>query len=189
LSKITVGLVASFVFFTTTLSAQCRDVIQKAGSNLKIIRSGDLIGDGAREYVAVRMLAKQPKKGIYVSRLLIARAEHGHCSIALHAGKSGPKNSVGYIGIEFIDDGADFHGYSVEFGSDVNDRKHQGDLYLTWLNPGHEPEGMEIAIGWNTKVGRYQEYRLEENSSSEIFKPELRKPPHRNSRHCGNCPK
>ncbi|HET9837702.1 MAG TPA: hypothetical protein VFR84_05650 [Candidatus Angelobacter sp.] len=170
-------------------SAECGAAIKNAGSNLKIIKSGDLVGDGAREYVAVRMLPKQPKKGTYVSRLLIARAEHGHCSIVLDAGKSGPKNPVGHIGIEFIDDGTDFYGYSVEFGSDVNDREHQGDVYLTWLNPNHELEGMAIEIGWNKRVGRYQEYRLEEDGSSEMFKPELRKPPHRNSKHCGGCQK
>ena len=185
MNKIAVGLVASLAFFTTTVSAQCRAVIQKAGSNLKIVRSGDLTGDGAREYVAVRKLPQQPQKGMYVSRLLIAHARHGQCSIVLDAGKNGPKNPIGYIGIEFIDDGGDFYGYAVEFGSD----EHKGDVSLTWLNPQHEPEGMPIGIGWNGKVGRYQEYRLEDDSSPEIFKPEVRNPPHRNSKLCRKCPK
>ena len=193
MNKIVVGLVASFAFFATTASAQCRAFIQKAGSNLKIVRSGDLIGDGAREYVAVRMLLQQPKKGMHVSRLLIARAQRGQCSIVLDAGKNGPKNPIGYIGIEFIDDGGDFYGYAVEFHSDTNDSrpdsKHKGDLYLTWLNSQHEPEGMGIGIGWNGKVGRYQEYRLEDDSSPETFKPEVRNPPHHNSKLCRKCPR
>jgi hypothetical protein len=189
MKKIAVGLVASLTFFATTVSAQCRAVIQKAGSNLKIVRSGDLIGDGAREYVAVRLLPQQPKKGMYVSRLLIARAQRGRCSIVLDAGKNGPKNPVGYIGIEFIDDGGDFVGYAVEFSSDPSDPKHKVDLDLTWLHPGYELEGWGIEIGWNEKVGRYQEYRLEGDSSPEMFKPELRNPPHINSKLCPKCPK
>ena len=188
MNKIAVGLVASLTFFATTAHAQCRAVIQKAGSNLKIIRSGDLVGDGAREYVAVRMLPQQPKNAIHVSRLLIARAQHGQCSIVLDAGKNGPRNPIGYIGIEFIDDGGDFYGYAVQFSSDAGDPKHKVDLNLTWLNPEHEPEGMGIEIGWNEKVGRYQEYRLEDDSSPERFKPEVRNPPHRNSKLCGKCP-
>lgn len=187
MNKLALGLLALVTAFSSAASAQCETVIKKAGSNLKTIRSGDLIGDGAREYVAGRMLTKQPKKGIYVSRLVIARAEHGHCSIVLDAGKSGPKNPIGYIGIEFIDDGADFYGYSVEFASGIRDPKHKGDLYLTWLNPDHEPEGMEIEIGWNEKIGRYQEYQ--EESSAEMFKTELPSPRHINSRRCGKCPK
>jgi hypothetical protein len=190
---IAVGVVAFFAFFATTASAQCGAVLQKAGPNLKIVRSGDLIGDGAREYVAVSMLAKQPKQGMYVSRLVIARAKDGSCSIVLDAGAHGPKNPVGYIGIEFIDDGAEFYGYEFEFASDLRDptpdSRRKGDIYLTWLNPDREPEGEDIAIGWNAKVGRYQEYNLEDDSSSETFKPELRNPPHHNSKLCRKCPK
>lgn len=187
MNKLVFGLLALATFWSAAASAQCGAVIKRAGSNLKIIRSGDLIGDGAREYVAVQMLTEQPKKGMYVSRLVIARAQHGRCSIVLDAGKNGPKNPVGYIGIEFIDDGGGFYGYSVEFSSDDRDPKDKGDLYLTWLNPDHEPEGMGIAIGWNEKVGRYQDYQ--EESSSEMFKTELPNPRHINSRLCGKCPK
>lgn len=187
MNKLALGLLALVTALSAAASAQCETVINKAGSNLKIIRSGDLIGDGAREYVAVRMQTKQPKNGMYVSRVVIARAQHGRCLIVLDAGKNGPKNPVGYIGIEFIDDGGDFYGYSVEFASGIRDPKHKGDLYLTWLNPDHEPEGMGIAIGWNEKLGRYQEYQ--EESSSEMFKKELSNPRHINSRLCGKCPK
>ncbi|HEU4414192.1 MAG TPA: hypothetical protein VFT65_05365 [Candidatus Angelobacter sp.] len=181
------GLLALAASLSAAASAQCVAAIQKAGSNLKILRSGDLIGDGSREYVAVRMLTKQPKQGMYVSRLVIARAQHGSCSIVLDAGKNGPQNPVGYVGIEFIDDGGGFYGYSVEFSSHDRDHKDKEDLYLTWLNPDHEPEGMGLAIGWNKKVGRYQEYQ--EESSPEMFKTELANPRHINSRLCGKCPK
>ena len=64
----------------------------------------------------------------------------------------------------------------------------KGDIYLNWLNPDHEPEGESVAIGWNEKIGRYQEYRLEDDNSSETFKPELRNPPHHNSKPCRKCP-
>jgi hypothetical protein len=170
-------------------SSQCSALIKKTGSNLKIIRSGDLIGDGARGYVAVGMLPQQPRKGMYISRLLIARAEGGRCSIMLDAGKNGPKNPVGYLGIDYIDDSDQFYGYRVEFGSDVRDPapdpRYKGVLYLTWLNPKHEPEGAGIVVGWNEKVGRYQEI----DSSWEMFNPELRKPRHISSRFCRKCSK
>jgi hypothetical protein len=190
MSKLAFSLLACAASLSTTASAQCAAVINKADPDLKILRSGDLIGDGSREYVAARMLTKQPRKGIYVSRLVIARAQHGHCSIILDAGKNGPKNPAGYIGIEFIDDGGDFYGYAVKFGSDVRDSTgEKGDLYLSWLNPQHEPEGMGIEIGWNKKIGRYQEYRDKDDSSPEMFKTELPNPRHINSRLCGKCPK
>jgi hypothetical protein len=56
------------------------------------------------------------------------------------------------------------------------------------LNADREPEGESIAIGWNEKIGRYQEYRLEDDNSSETFKPELRNPPYHNSKPCRKCP-
>lgn len=193
MNKLDLGVLACTVSLTVAASAQCGAVIKRADPDLKIVRSGDLIGDGAREYVAVRMLPQQPKKGMYVSRLVIARAKAGSCSIVLDAGKNGPKNPAGYIGIEFIDDGAEFYGYEVEFASDSRDRtsdsERKGDIYLTWLNPNREPEGEDVAIGWNAKVGRYQEYNLEDDNSSQTFKTELRSPPHINSKLCGKCPK
>lgn len=192
MNKLAFGVLACIVSWTVATSAQCAAVIKKAGHDLKIVRSGDLIGDGAREYVAVRMLAKQPKQGMHVSRLVIARAKDGSCSVVLDAGANGPKNPVGYVGIEYIDDGAEFYGYEVEFASDspnpASGNGRNGDIYLTWLNPGREPEGEGIAIGWNEKVGRYQEYRLGDESSSEPFKLELRNPPHHNSKLCRKCP-
>ena len=118
MNKLGLGVLSCIVSLAVAASAQCGAVIRKAGHDLKIVRSGDLIGDGAREYVAVRMLAKQPKQGMYVSHLVIARAKDGSCSVVLDVGANGPKNPVGYIGIEYIDDGAEFYGYEVEFASD-----------------------------------------------------------------------
>ncbi len=189
MNRLAVGFLVCAPSLLAAASDQCRAVMQKAGSNLKIVHSGDLTGDGAREYVAVQMLPQQPKKGMYVSRLLIARARHERCSIVLDASKNGPRNPIGYIGIEFIDDDSKFFGFAVEFSSDSSDPKHKVGLNLTWLNPEHEPEGMGIEIGWNDKVGRYQEYQLEGDSSSGTFKPELRNPPHINSKLCRKCPK
>jgi hypothetical protein len=186
MSKLTFGILVCVASFSTAAYAQCGTVIKKADPKLKIIRSGDLIGDGALEYVAAHVLPQQPKKGMHVLRLVIARVEHNRCSIVFDAGKSGPKNPFGYVGIEYIDDGSDFYGYAIEFSSNT---QHKGDLDITWLNPEHEPEGEGIAIGWNRKVGRYQEYRVEDDGSPEIFKPELRNPPHHNSKLCGKCPK
>lgn len=192
MNKLALGVLACIVSLAMAASAQCAAVIKKAGHDLKIVRSGDLIGDGAREYVAVWMLAKQPKQGMHVSRLVIARSKDGSCSIVLDAGANGPRNPVGYVGIEYIDDGAEFYGYEVEFASDSrnpgSDSGRKGDIYLTWLNPDREPEGESVAIGWNEKIGRYQEYRLEDDSSSETFKLELRNPPHHNSKLCRKCP-
>src|SRR5215831_5194147 len=113
MNKLALGVLACIVCLTVAASAQCAALIKKSGHDLKIVRSGDLFGDGAREYEAVRMLAKQPKQGMYVSRLVIARAKSGSCSIVLDAGANGPRNPVGYVGIEYIDDGAEFYGYEV----------------------------------------------------------------------------
>jgi hypothetical protein len=104
MNKLTVGLLACMASLSSTLYAQCGAVIKKAGPNLKIIRSGDLIGDGAREYVAGQRMKLQPTKGLYVSRLLVVRFDRGHCSIVLDARKDGPQNPLGYIGISYIDD-------------------------------------------------------------------------------------
>jgi hypothetical protein len=186
MSKLTFGLLACVASLSTAVYAQCGAVIKKADPALKVVRSGGLVGDGSQEYIAVRLLTRQPKKGMYISRLVIVRAMHGHCSILLDAGKNGPRNPVGYVGIGYIDDGDGFYGYLVEFNFDANNPKHRSDIGLTWLNPEHEPEGLGIGVGWNEKVGRYQEYRLEDDNSPDIFKPEIRNPPHHNSK---NCPK
>jgi hypothetical protein len=184
-----------FVAFTFFLGAmagaqtsqpqQCSALIKNAGPKLQIIRSGDLIGDGAREYVAAQRMELQPKKGFYISRLLVVRTQAGHCAIVLDVGKDGPKNPKGYVGIEYIDDSASFYGYKFEFGTVPKDPEFKQNykclLFFDWLNNKHEPEGEGLIIAWNETVGRFQEV----DSSWDFFKPEVVNPSHhyKNQKH------
>lgn len=140
---------------------------------MEVVRSGDLIGDGAREYVGVQQL-KSPKKALYVSRVVVARMERGRCAVVLSAGKDGPRNEVGYLGIDYIDDAA-FYGYQFEFGTQP---ECKCVMFFTFLNVQREPEGMAITVAWNAKVRRFQEV----DPSWEFFNSELRNPPHRNTK-------
>ena len=190
---------AAFTFFFGSLAGaqisqpqQCSALIKSTEPKLQMIRSGDLIGDGAQEYIAVQRMKLQPKHGIYISRLLIVRLERGHCSIILDARKDGPRNPLGYLGISYIDDGddgSDFYGYKFEFGSDLREAgsepRYKCVLFLDWLNPQHEPEGSGIVIGWSEKVGRFQEI----DPSWDFFNPELPHPRHINTKNCGKCAK
>ncbi|HEY2390603.1 MAG TPA: hypothetical protein VGK22_05475 [Candidatus Angelobacter sp.] len=167
----------------------CSALIKSAGAKLEVIRSGDLIGDGSREFVAIQRIRSQSKKGLYISRLLIARLNSGRCSVELDAGKDGPRNPLGYVGISYIDDGDSFYGYKFGFGSDLREAgpgpRYKCVLFLDWLNSEHETEGAGLVIGWNEKLKRFQEI----DGSWEFFNPELPHPPHRNSRNCGKCTK
>jgi len=165
------------------------DLGKGEGAKLQIIRSGDLIGDGAQEYVAIQRMKRQPKQGLYVSRLVVLRSGRGGCTVVLEAGKTGPRNRVGYVGIDYIDDRDVFYGYDFEFGSDHREpgpeSRYKCVLFLTWLNAQYEPEGEGLIIGWNEKVKRFQEI----DESWEFFKTELQHPPHRNTKDCGKCNK
>jgi hypothetical protein len=181
INKLTVSLIALAMPLSAAaaanrpVSAQCAALIKGAGAKLQIIRSGDLVGDGAHEYLAVERIRPQPKDGIYVSRVVIARSEHGHCSVVLDAGKDGPRNPVGYIGVDHFDDAAPFYGYWFNFAANVGGERYPCELLFTWLNQEHKPRGGGVAIAWNAKLGRFQRI----NDSWEFFDAELPHLPHR----------
>jgi hypothetical protein len=86
------------------------------------------------------------------------------------------RNNVGYVGLEFIDDSADFIGYRVSFSGEGVRETPGFTIWLNYLSPTGHNEGVATRISWNPSVGRFQEYT--ENDEPVGFRPEVKSPPH-----------
>jgi len=85
------------------------------------------------------------------------------------------KNPEGFVGIEYIDDSFDYPGFCL----DITTRKPSEpfSFALTFLKNGGIGEGLQLYIGWNSAVRRYQSMTYE---NPPTFEPEIKNPPHIN---------
>jgi hypothetical protein len=101
--------------------------------------------------------------------------------MALDMDQKTTRNSYGYVGVDYID--ANWHGnYWIELSKPAD----PGGLsltvrYSTENGRGVDDEGVPVLIGWNKKVGRYQEITPyaagTDGADADGFVPEKREIP------------
>ncbi len=144
---------------------------------------GHLTGTHALETVAVLGLPQfhENEDGIAVSKLIILRKRRSEWNIELTADRENwIRNGLGYIGVDFIDDSADFVGYRISFSGERSRRTPRFTVTFFYLSPKGHTEGVSLGVTWNPAVGRFQEYATNEDPTG--FKPEVKNPPHIRSR-------
>jgi len=149
------------------------------GSAAKILKCGDLTGQRSLEAVAAIPLKQYPTTddGVAVSRLVVLLRQNTKWMVVLSADrKNWIRNTAGYIGIDFIDDSADFVGYRVTFSNEDVPAGAKFTIWLSYLSPTGRSEGVATEIKWNRSVRRFQEYR--ETQDPAGFRSEIKNPPH-----------
>jgi hypothetical protein len=154
---------------------------QVLGPQSEILKYGDLNSPGVPEAIAVVKLGRSASAvaGTAVSQAVILRWEASTWKPVLKVGRQ-VTNDAGYIGIDYIDDSYDFHGYRLIVENRRPDGKPGVAIELSYLNGSGETEGIPMAVSWNEKTGRYQEYTSNEDPPG--FRPEIRNPPHKSGR-------
>lgn len=148
------------------------------GANALVLRCGDVNGSGTQEAVAALRLKSVPTREecAPVSHVVVLRSDKAHWTTALDVAKE-IKNPEGYVATDYIDDSYHFPGYCLELSDKRSDGATAFTIFLTYLNPSGAVEGSSTEISWNNKVNRYQEF-----ADVGGFKPEIKNPPHINTR-------
>jgi hypothetical protein len=164
-------------------SAQrCLEAAKKAlGSEAEVLKCGHLTRSGRLETVAAIRLRqfKTLRNSIPVLRLVVLRQNGSRWETMLTADMQNLiRNSIGYIGVDFIDDSEDedFVGYRVSFSTEGTRGAPRFMIWLKYLDREERDEGVAIGISWNPSVGRFQEYS--ENYEPMGFHPEKKNPMH-----------
>jgi hypothetical protein len=162
-------------------SAACLEAAKaKLGEGAAVLRCVRL-RDGAIEALSVIKLGnvRECKGCVPVSRLVVIRQEGAVWQIALEVGAT-ISNAAGYVATEYIDDANQFFGYCLRLEDKRSDGVSAFTISLTDINPAGHEEGASTEISWNATVRRYQEF-----VTLEGFRPEIKNPPHINTR--GEC--
>ena len=178
LGAIVVAAQQSQLATANSKTSSCIATAKRAfGPAVKVLRVGDLSGDGGVECLTVVPYPHQHGRDILVKRGAIFREESGRWRNVLSI-DSTVRNERGYIGIDFID-GSYTRGFAIRLSDERTDGSKVFTLLLTYLDPRMQPEGLPIEVSWNAKVHRFQEYAPNELDPPG-FKPEVAHPPVRN---------
>lgn len=153
------------------------------GPDAEVLKCGHLTGTDALETVAVIRLKQfeETEDGVPISKFVFLRQEKSRWTVELSVDrKNWIKNSAGYIGIDFIDDSADFIGYRASFSDRRSDGFPGFTIYLYFLAPSGHNEGIATEVAWNPLVKRFQEFAYSQDPVG--FRPEVKNPPHIRSR-------
>jgi len=164
------------------VSTECHDAVKAVlGPTAEIVKYVPPIGRAtdAAEAVAIVRLKDLPANanGLPVSQMAIFRFDGPRWRPVLRTSKDGIVNDAGYVGVDYIDYSYHIFGYRVSLSDRRGDGKPGVDLFLSYLVPSGESEGVPTHVAWNAVVGRYQE--VVNNEGPFEFTPELRQPPHR----------
>jgi hypothetical protein len=145
------------------------------GDQSRILKSGNLLGDGTLLCVAVVPHAKRSSL-VLSSRGVVVQWDGKQWHQLLRF-EHNVTNDHGYIGIDFIDCDANY-GFALETEDQRSDGTRGFTIYFSYLNAKlqPEPESLPIQVSWNPKVRRFQEYAPNELDPPD-FKHELRNPP------------
>ncbi len=153
------------------------------GASAEVVKCGHLTEPGSIEVVAILPLSghKRIPDLYYASKFIILRRTGPDTwAVELRADQLPPRNSSGYIGIEFLSN-CPSYGYGLSFyhhifaddPSNIFNNRPYFTVSVTYLNPEGHMEGSETEVSWNPKVRRFQEFDYE----AGMFKPETRNPP------------
>jgi hypothetical protein len=148
------------------------------GSGAELIRFGHLSKGAPLEGVAILRSQKSSRMGgIPIASLSILRRD-GATWVRVFEANREMRNPEGYVGLDYIDDGWKFEGYDVSLSDKGSDNTDRFTLYFTQLGP--DP-GWPTEVAWNKATGRYQEFGDDSTAEHQLFKSELKDPPHRNT--------
>jgi hypothetical protein len=161
-------------------SQNCKEAaIEALGPTATVLRCGHLTRVDSLEVIAVIQLRqfREARNAVAVSKLVILRKNTSQWETLLTADRQNwIRNNAGYIGVEFIDDSADFVGYRISFSDEGSGDISKFTIWFNYLSPKGQNEGIETGITWNPSVGRFQEFP--ENQEPEGFQPEIKNPKH-----------
>jgi len=148
------------------------------GPETQVFKCGHLTGTDALETAAgVRLRQfRLTREGTPVSKFVVLRRENSQWVTELRADQAPLRNPVGYIATDYIDDSHDYGRYRVSFYDEGSNQLLGLFVDVFYLSPRGENEGIPVEIGWNPKVGRFQEYT--ENRDPVGFQPENANPRH-----------
>ena len=163
-------------------AASCLQAAKKElGPAAVVLKFGNLTGTSALGCVAGVPLkqSRNTADGTPVSSFVILRQSLSPgWKTELTGDKSWMRNDTGYLGLEFIDDSHPSAGYRIGF----KDRRSDGEpgfvLYVYYLSPRAEDEGLPVEISWNPKVGRFQEFDYGIDLHGIGFRSEVKNPRH-----------
>jgi hypothetical protein len=148
------------------------------GLDAEVLKCGRLTDGAHLETVAALRLRRFSANGeIPVSKLVVLRQNAPEWQVELSVDKW-ITNEKGYLGIEFIDDSAEHAGYRVKLSDHRSDGTPGFTVQLRFLH-GNGGSEWPIEISWNPLVKRFEEYADEDPPR---FKPEVKNPPHKNTR-------
>jgi hypothetical protein len=165
---------------------RCAEAARNAlGPRAEVLKCGQLTGTGVLEVVAAVLLKqfRTTADGIPVSKLMVLRQIQSRWVVELTADRNPIRNSVGYLGLDFIDDSDRYSRYRISFYDEGSHKIPGFTIALFYLSPRGENEGVPVEISWNRSLGRFQEYT--ENHEPEGFQSENKNPQHIRKR----CPK
>ena len=130
------------------------------GPAAQVAKCGDLTGTGELEVAAFVRLKelRTTADGIPLSKLVVLRQEKSRWVVELAADQKPPRNPVGYIGIDYIDDSRELGLYRVSFYDEGSHEIPGFTIDLFYLSPRGQNEGIPVEIAWNRSLARFQEY-------------------------------
>jgi hypothetical protein len=152
---------------------------QALGPNAQVLKCGHLTGSDALEAVAAIRLKqlRTTEVGIPVSKLVVLRRDKSDWKLALTADKEAIRNTIGYIGADFINDSDTCSRYRVSFYDEGSNKVPGFTISVSYFRPdGQGDGGAPIEIAWNRSIGRFQEYN--ENQNPLGFQLEKKDLPH-----------
>lgn len=159
--------------------SQCLSAAKSAlGPNAEVLKCGELTKTRALEAVAFLPLKglRKTTDGTPISKLVVLRRERSQWVVELTADQNPPRNRVGYIGIDYIDDSEKGGRYRISCHDEGSNEIPRFTIALFYLSPNGENQGMPVEIAWNRPLRRFQEYTV--NHEPEGFQPENKNPPH-----------
>jgi hypothetical protein len=153
---------------------------EKLGPDAAVLRCGHLSDSGALETLAVVKLASIAGQGncVAVSRLAVLRHDGTEWKAELEADQQ-IKNPEGYIGLSYIDDSYKVRGYCLTVTDRRTGSREPFSIALGYITKNGRFEGVPVYIGWNSKVGRYQEFAGNDDAAG--FNSEVKHPRHVNT--------
>jgi hypothetical protein len=152
---------------------------QALGPDAQILKCGHLTGSDALEAVAAIHLKqfRTTKVGIAVSKFVVLRREKLEWTTVLTADQEAIRNTLGYIGADFINDSDTCSRYRVSFYDEGSHEVPGFTIVVSYFRPDAQGDaGAPVEIAWNRSVGRFQEYN--ENQDPLGFQAEKKDLPH-----------
>jgi hypothetical protein len=147
---------------------------QVLGNYAVIVRYGELNRPGLTEAVAVvKRGPNSASAGQPITDLAVLQFRDGAWKVALSTDKYGAKNSLGYLGVAFLNDSISKASFHLKLLQRAEGKSRFTLLLTTDGRDGRTERAVPVAIAWNPAVERYEAL----NDHGAKFLPEVANPP------------